>query len=327
MTRINVPLAVLTATLALALPAQAQNGSLTRSFVSSSGVDSNPCTITQPCATFAHAYTAVGANGIIAALDPGKYGPLTITTGVTINGNGWSAITAPASGTGIIITAGTANVTLIGLEIDGAQAGYNGIVVNSAGSLTVTNCTLQNFVYSGNGIGTGNGILMQPSSGSLDFTITGTNASNNGYVGVFYYPSSGSLANAVGVIDNVTANANLSGISIDLAAASNGTTVVTVSNSTTSDNTNTGIIADGGSGPTVKVSIDQVSASGNGDGVTANGAVSMVLGRSVITGNTNIGVADNTTPGSTLYTYGDNRINLNAQNLGGTQSLSSFSQQ
>ena len=34
-------------------PAQAQNGTLTRSFVSSSGVDSNPCTITQPCASFA----------------------------------------------------------------------------------------------------------------------------------------------------------------------------------------------------------------------------------------------------------------------------------
>src|ERR1700721_2827460 len=94
------------------LPAQAQNGSLTRSFVSSSGVDSNPCTITQPCATFAHAYTAIGANGIIAALDPGKYGPLTIEGPVTINGNGWSAITAPASGNGITINAGTGNVLL-----------------------------------------------------------------------------------------------------------------------------------------------------------------------------------------------------------------------
>jgi hypothetical protein len=31
------------------VPAQAQNGTLTRSFVSSSGVDTNPCTITQPC--------------------------------------------------------------------------------------------------------------------------------------------------------------------------------------------------------------------------------------------------------------------------------------
>src|SRR5580704_2412687 len=100
-------------------PAQAQNGSLTRSFVSSTGVDSNACTITAPCATFGQAYTKIGANGIIAALDPGKYGPLTnITTGVTINGNGWAAITAPANGVGLTINAGTANVTLIGLEID-----------------------------------------------------------------------------------------------------------------------------------------------------------------------------------------------------------------
>src|SRR3984885_13838113 len=84
-------------------PAQAQNGSLTRSFVSSTGVDSNPCTITEPCATFAEAYTKIAANGIIAALDPGKYGPITITGPVTINGNGWSAITAPAGGNGITI--------------------------------------------------------------------------------------------------------------------------------------------------------------------------------------------------------------------------------
>ena len=88
-------------TIAASAPAQAQNGSLTRSFVSSSGVDTNPCTIAQPCASFAHAYTMVGANGIIAALDPGKYGPLTITGPVTINGNGWSAITATAEGNGI----------------------------------------------------------------------------------------------------------------------------------------------------------------------------------------------------------------------------------
>src|ERR1700733_14289905 len=90
--------ALLSATAIVAsAPAFAQNGSLTRSFVSSSGADTNPCTITQPCATFAHAYTAVGANGIVAALDPGKYGPLTISGPVTIDGNGWASITAPAN--------------------------------------------------------------------------------------------------------------------------------------------------------------------------------------------------------------------------------------
>ena len=75
-------------------PAHAQNGSLTRSFVSSAGLDTNPCTITQPCGTFAVAYTKISANGIIAALDPGKYGPIAIIGPVTINGNGWAAITA-----------------------------------------------------------------------------------------------------------------------------------------------------------------------------------------------------------------------------------------
>jgi len=62
---IAVAALALAATLALSLSAQAQNGSLTRSFVSSSGADSNPCTITEPCASFAQAYTKVGANGVV----------------------------------------------------------------------------------------------------------------------------------------------------------------------------------------------------------------------------------------------------------------------
>src|SRR5271156_5333100 len=101
------------------VPAQAQNGTLTRSFVSSAGSDSNACTITAPCATFAHAYTAVEANGIIAALDPGKYGPLSIVGPVTVNGNGWAAITGLAGNNGITvnISGGTGNVILTGLEI------------------------------------------------------------------------------------------------------------------------------------------------------------------------------------------------------------------
>src|SRR3984957_8397840 len=178
--------ALLSATAIIAsAPAHAQNGSLTRSFVSSTGVDTNACTITAPCATFAEAYTKIGANGIIAALDPGKYGPIAMTGPVTMNGNGWSAPTAPLQGNGITIGAGTGNVTLIGLEIDGAGTAYTGIIVNSAGSLTVTNCTLQNY-FSNGGQTTGNGILMQPTSGALNFTITNTTISNNASNGVIY---------------------------------------------------------------------------------------------------------------------------------------------
>jgi hypothetical protein len=309
MTRIALLFAVLTATLALALPAQAVP--LTRTFVSAAGLDSNPCTITQPCATFAHAYTLTAASGIIAALDPGKYGPLTITGPITINGNGWAAITAPASGVGITINAGaTDNVALIGLEIDGAGAGSNGIVLNLAGSLTITNCTLQNFVGSGT---TGNGILMQPTAGTLTFTITNTTASNNGYTGIFFFPTSGSPS-AKGVIDHVLADANQYGIAFD--PGSSGSTVVTVSNSIVSNNSVGGILAANGPG-TLKVSIDNVTVGGNGGiGIDALTSANVLLGRSVVTGNTT-GISNGTSP-NTFYTYQNNQIDLNTTDISGT---------
>jgi hypothetical protein len=307
MTRFALSPVLLTAMLVLALPAQAAG--LTRTFVSAAGSDANPCTITAPCATFAHAYSVTAASGIVAALDPGKYGPLTITGAITINGNGWAAITAPATGNGITITAGaTDNVALIGLEIDGAGAGYDGIVLNSAGSLTVTNCTLQNFVSDGVHSSTGDGILMQPTAGTLAFTITNTTASNNGFAGIQFLPPSGSPT-VTGVIDHVVADANKFGIYVATVFAPGASIVVTVSDSIASNNSGVGIFANPGSG-TIKVSIDNVTASGNGNGIAAFGTVSVLLGRSVITGNTT-GISNSTSP-NTFYTYQDNRINLNA---------------
>jgi hypothetical protein len=310
-THIVLPLAALTATFALVLPAQA---SLTRTFVSSAGSDSNPCTITQPCATFAHAYSLTAAGGIVAALDPGKYGPLAITGAITINGYGWAAITAPAAGNGITITAGaTDNVALIGLEIDGAGAGYDGIVLNLAGSLTVTNCTLQNFAHNGSDNTTGNGILMQPTTGTLTFTITNTTASNNGNVGINYFPPSGT-ATVNGVIDHVVADANKFGIVVQPFHATGGSIVVTVSDSIASNNISDGIFAGFGSA-TLKLSIDSVSFSGNSIGLSAGNPANVLLGRSVITGN-GTGVLNSTSP-NTFGSYQDNRINLNGTDVNG----------
>jgi hypothetical protein len=318
-TRIVLPLTLLTATLALALPAQA---SLTRTFVSAGGSDSNPCTITQPCASFAHAYAVTAASGIVAALDPGKYGPLTITGAITINGNGWAAITAPAGGDGIDINAGASdNVALLGLEIDGAGAGYDGIVLNSAGSLTVTNCTLQNFAYDGHGhLTTGSGILMQPTTGTLAFTITNTTASNNGIAGILFYPPSGSPS-ANGVIDHFVADANERGIDIDGSFATGGSIVVTISNSIASNNSFGGMFFSDNGSATLKVSIDNVTVSGNNYGIWADSPANVLLGRSVITGN-GTGVFNGTSP-NTIYTYKDNRINLNATDIfGGALNIS-----
>jgi hypothetical protein len=306
-------------TIVASAPAHAQSGSLTRSFVSSSGVDSNACTIAAPCATFATAYTKIGANGIVAALDPGKYGPIAITGPVTINGNGWAAITAPATAAGITITAGSGDVTLTGLEIDGAGAAYNGIVFNTGSSLTINDCIVKDIVINNNHPNvTGNGILIQPLSGTVSFVITNTVASNNGSIGINYLTPNAS-ATATGVLDHVvTANNANTGIQINTVAG-NGLTTVAISNSIVSNNPSYGIaIADDNEGssslPVLTVSIDNTAINGNGDtGLLAEDTPKILLGRSVITGN-DVGLLNLTT---LFYTYKDNRINGNRADVSG----------
>jgi hypothetical protein len=296
------PFALLSVTVIVAsAPAQAAS---TRTFVSSAGVDTNPCSIAQPCASFAGAYANTLPNGIIAALDPGKYGPLSITYPITVNGNGWAAITGTAQGNGITVNAGTGNVILTGLEVDGAGAAYNGIVFESGTSLTISDCIVKDFVL--NGGGTGNGILIAPTSNTVDFTIVNTIAVNNQLAGIAYLPTSGS-ATATGTIDHVVATNNSSdGIVVSLLQASGGSAAVNISNSVASNNGVIGISAAAGSG-TVTATIDNDQMSNNQYGV-GNQSATVVLSRSVITKNS-VASVNNT---GTVDTYGDNRIEANA---------------
>jgi hypothetical protein len=284
--------------------AQAQNGSLTRSFVSSAGVDTNACTIAQPCATFAQAYTKIGAFGIIAALDPGKYGPLTIIGPVTINGNGWAAITAPSGSAGITINVPSGNgaVVLTGLEVDGAGLGANGIVYNSGGGLTITNCVLQYFVSAG----AGNGILIAPTTNNGGIRIFNTTVANNGGAGVLIAPPSGS-PNVGGYIEHLIAITNTNGIVINTTAMSGGSVGVAIYNSSINSNSGNGIWLTA-SGTPAEASIDNVAISGNGTGVLTTGTAAVLLRRSSIVGN---GTGVNNGAGTTVNSYGDNSINAN----------------
>jgi hypothetical protein len=298
--------------LSLALPAHASQ--FTRTFVSSGGNDSNSCTITQPCASFARAYIQTLPNGIIAALDPGKYGSLTIAQPITINGNGWSAVTALAQGNGFTINAGSGDVTLIGIEIDGAGAAYNGIVFNSGSSLTVTGCTVQNFVQDGGqDVDTGNGILVQPTTGTLSLAVTNTTVANNQFTGIYYLPAGGSPV-LQAVVDGVTALANNGGI---VFSTNSGTTTGTISNSVVSNN-NSGVGIGASILSTDTLSIDSVTVTNNPVGISVLGG-QVTLGRSVVTGN-QTGIYNVT---QSLYSYGNNQINLNStQDING--SLASF---
>src|SRR4051794_18729587 len=77
--------ALLTFVLFGASLAQAQ---ATRTWVSATGADANPCSRTAPCQTFAGAFAKTAVNGEINVIDPGAYGTLTISKSITINANG-----------------------------------------------------------------------------------------------------------------------------------------------------------------------------------------------------------------------------------------------
>jgi hypothetical protein len=312
--RTQLPFALLATAVACSFvttPAHAR----ARVFVASYGNDANPCTFGSPCKTFQQAVNVVDAGGEVTAIDSAGFGPLNITKAVTITSPaGVEAGIVPAAGADAIdINAGANDaIVLRGLTLNGSSVGSNGIVLNSGGSLTVTNCVAQNFV--GNSNVTGNGIFIQPTSGSISFTITDTLVSSNSHFGILYLPPLGSSANATGVIDHVTATYNQFGIAN--IPSSSGTTVVALSNSVASNNVSDGIIANN-SGP-LTLSIDNATVSGNGTfGILAINAAKVLLGRSVITGN-GTGVSNNTSS-NTFYSYGDNRINLN-----GTDGFSSL---
>jgi hypothetical protein len=299
---------VMAAGLALAVTLSAAPAQAQRVFVSATGVDTNPCSFTSPCRGFQHAHDVAPAGGEIDVLDPAGYGALTISKAISIQGHGYSGITVASGATGITISApSTAAVTLNGLLIDGAGAGQNGIVFTSGGSLTVTNCVVQNF--SGSGPTAGDGILMQP-SGTVSFVITNTIVSNNGNDGIHYQPLGGS-ATANGVIDHVVATKNNLGISINTSLGG-GSTTVAISNSIASNNSGNGIIMLNAAPLTV--TIDNAGISGNNDGIVAFDTPKVLLGRSAITGNSNDGIDNETSP-NTFYSYQDNRINENGTDI------------
>jgi hypothetical protein len=296
------------------LSAAPANAQVNRTYVSAAGSDSNNCAnVATPCRHFQTAVNATAAGGEVVALDPANYGSITIGQAITIEGQGWSYVAPPNNGNGITINAVSGNVTIRGVLLngDGATGGTNGIVLNSGGSLTVTNCVVQNFAYSGSGVNTGNGILMQPTSGTIKFIITNTNVSNNGNVGILYDPPSGS-ATADGVIDRVEATNNAIGIGI-ITQSGGGPTTVAVSNDIANNNSGAGISV-GNASTTFTVSIDNTSMSGNRNGLVAGSlsgsSFAVLLGRSVITANSNEGISNGTTP-SSIYSYQDNRINGN----------------
>lgn len=113
-----------------------------RTWVSGVGDDANPGSRTAPCKTFAGAITKTAVNGEIDVLDPGGFGALTITKGITLDGKGVQA-SILTQGTGCIsVSAGTSIVTIRNLSFNGALGGTFGISISAASEVRLENCTI-----------------------------------------------------------------------------------------------------------------------------------------------------------------------------------------
>src|SRR5205085_12078875 len=110
-----------------------------RTWVSGTGDDANPCSRTAPCKTCAGAISKTAAGGEIDALDPAGFGAVTITKGITIDGGGGQVASVLVSGTNGIVVAAAANdvVILRNLRINGIGSGINGIRWLSGKGLSV----------------------------------------------------------------------------------------------------------------------------------------------------------------------------------------------
>jgi Right handed beta helix region len=201
-----------------------------RVFVSGHGLDTNPCTVTQPCRTFQQAFNTAPVNDEIDVLDPAGYGPLVITRGISIQAHGFGGITQPAScptcaAITISVTTGEP-VTLSGLILDGAGTGMFGINITSGPSVQILNSVVRHFQT---------GIINGTSTNGANLLIEDTIASDNIVAGIIINPGG---ANAKATLNRITANDNGYGVG--------NLSDMTIANSVLSNNAFEGLRCDGG---------------------------------------------------------------------------------
>jgi hypothetical protein len=281
-------LAISVFSLAISSVAQAQ---ATRTWVSGVGDDANPCSRTAPCKTFAGAISKTAACGEISVLDPGGFGAVTITKGITLNGDGTLAGILNATVNGIIINAGTNDaITIRNISINGAGSGLNGIRYLAGKSVNVDSCNISGF--------TGNGIdVSVGATGTFNLMVRNTRITGNcsgAPIGIRMTTTGGTLCAS---IDSSYLQGMATGLDVLAGTA-------TITRSVVSNNSNFGIIAEGSG----IINADTNYLTCNNTAISAQvGGATVRLSNNTITGNTT-GIVAN----GTVNTFGDNK------NLGNT---------
>lgn len=266
------------------------NAQATRTWVSGVGMDSNPCSRTAPCQTFAGAIGKTAVGGEISVLDPHGYGPVTITKSLTINAEGsLASVLVGLSGTGITVNAGASDVVYLkNIDINGVGNGGTGINWIAGNALIMDRVKIANMTNIGFNINkSANGYLSMTNSSI-------SNCINGGLI----------ATTSTGTIRADIDNTKVFGCSYGFKILAN--TQFTIKNSSVSGCGIGGFQATGG---LAVMNLQACVATHNASGVKTELGGVIRLGQSTVSNNLTKGL--DTASGGTIESYQDNYIGGN----------------
>ncbi len=241
-----------------------------RTFVASTGLDSNPCSLTAPCRSFGAAVAQTNPGGSVIVIDSAGYGPVTLAQSVSLIAPSgiYAGITA-TTGDAISISGGSSTdvITLRGLAIEGAGAA-NGISLNTApiGALHVEHCSITNF--------TSAGLSFKPSN-AAQLIVRFTDVSGCG-TGFLQYGTVSPGTTPHATIDHCRTERNAIGFYMDQS-------VGTITDSMAAGNSGAGFFTEFFAG---RMTLDHCVSTFNGVGVESDNAAVAILSNTVVTSNT-----------------------------------------
>ncbi len=264
-----------------------------RAYLAPTGLDTNPCSLQQPCRLLPAALTAVASGGEIWILGSGNYNtaPVSVTKSVTILAvpGVVGSLVAASGGNAIDIATPSIRVALRNMVIVPLTTapGVHGIMVSAGAALSLENCLISGLA--------GTGIVVNAASASLrvvDSTIQGNlygiwleggaraviARANIGYNGDAAVVLVGSGANETKAdIAYSTLHQNKYG-PVAFSGHASGTVVVSVRESQIVQNSFEGLRADSALGGTARITAtNNVVANNFGTGMFAQGAGAKIL--------------------------------------------------
>jgi hypothetical protein len=280
-----------------------------RTFVSGLGNDSNPCSRTAPCRTFAQAVSQTPAGGEVIVLDSAGYGALTGVNSITksiaiIAPQGVYAGVSVPSGDGIDINAGASDTVILRgltLKSHGSMGAPDyGINFLNGATLHVESCVVDGFPGYGIRCITG---------GASRFEVKDSIMRGNLGTAIFV---SGTTSAA---IDQVRFEGNDTGLDAEDGAK------VTVRNSVASNNRN-GYIVHSNGALDAEINIESCTASNNtNEGINSQsfgtGIATVRVSNSTVTDN-HVGMHNPATSQGLMLSRGNNTVEGNGTDIIGT---------